>query len=205
MNGYNFTDRVRRALALAREWAARLNHEYVGTEHALLGIISEGEGVASTVLRNLGVEPNSIEQKLLTTIRAGRATGVRVADLPYTSRAKKALELAMQEAKDLNHSYVGTEHLLIGLLAEEKGIAAQVLVDSGVTLDAARSETMRVLGVTGPDRPAALPFPRAEIAPPPGTLPASITLALLYPNGARTVKHFGSPSDAILFLDELGR
>src|SRR6201996_8351200 len=150
MNGYNFTERVRKVLAMAREEAARLHHEYVGTEHILLGLIREGEGVAATVLQNLSVELEDIQQKIEETVKKGKAGQTTGPDLPYTSRAKKVLELAMSEARELNHSYVGTEHLLLGLLREEKGIAAQVLTDAGVNLEAARTETLRLLGTEMP-------------------------------------------------------
>src|SRR5690242_14210236 len=150
MNGYNFTERVRKVLAMAREEAARLHHEYVGTEHILLGLIREGEGVAATVLQNLSVELDEIQQKIEETVKKGKAAQTTGPDLPYTSRAKKVLELAMSEARELNHSYVGTEHLLLGLLREEKGIAAQVLTDAGVNLEAARAETLRILGTEMP-------------------------------------------------------
>jgi ATP-dependent Clp protease ATP-binding subunit ClpC len=150
MNGYNFTERVRKVLAMAREEAARLHHEYVGTEHILLGLIREGEGVAATVLQNLSVELDDIQQKIEETVKKGKAGQTTGPDLPYTSRAKKVLELAMSEARELNHSYVGPEHLLLGLLREEKGIAAQVLTDAGVNLDAARAETLRILGTEMP-------------------------------------------------------
>ena len=146
MNGYNFTDRVRKVLQMAREEAARLHHEYVGTEHILLGLIREGEGVAAAVLTNLGVELEEIQQKIEETVKKGKAAAAAGPELPYTSRAKKVLELAMMEARELNHSYVGTEHLLLGLLREEKGIAAQVLTDAGVTLEQSRAETLRLLG-----------------------------------------------------------
>jgi ATP-dependent Clp protease ATP-binding subunit ClpC len=146
MNGYNFTDRVRKVLQMAREEAARLHHEYVGTEHILLGLIREGEGVAAAVLTNLNVDLDEIQQRIEETVKKGKAPAPEGPDLPYTSRAKKVLELAMSEARELNHSYVGTEHLLLGLLREEKGIAAQVLTDSGVSLEQARAETLRLLG-----------------------------------------------------------
>src|SRR4051812_5487998 len=152
MNGYNFTERVRKVLAMAREEAARLHHEYVGTEHILLGLIREGEGVAATVLQNLSVELDEIQQKIEETVKKGKAAQTTGPDLPYTSRAKKVLELAMSEARELSHSYVGTEHLLLGLLREEKGIAAQVLTDAGVNLDAARAETLRILGTEMPQQ-----------------------------------------------------
>ncbi len=150
MNGYNFTERVRKVLAMAREEAERLRHEYVGTEHILLGLIREGEGVAAAVLQNLSVDLDEIQQKIEDTVKKGKAATATGPDLPYTSRAKKVLELAMAEARDLTHNYVGTEHLLLGLLREEKGIAAQVLTDAGINLDAARAETLRLLGTDMP-------------------------------------------------------
>src|SRR5215467_825519 len=154
MNGYNFTDRVRKVLQMAREEAARLHHEYVGTEHILLGLIREGEGVAAAVLQNLNVDLEEIQRKIEETVKKGKAAAATGPDLPYTSRAKKVLELAMAEARELNHSYVGTEHLMLGLLREEKGIAAQVLTDAGVKLEQARAETLRLLGS---EMPAAAP------------------------------------------------
>jgi ATP-dependent Clp protease ATP-binding subunit ClpC len=169
MNGYNFTERVRKVLAMAREEAARLHHEYVGTEHILLGLIREGEGVAAAVLQNLNVDLDDVTQKIEDTVKKGKAAQATGPDLPYTSRAKKVLELAMAEARDLNHSYVGTEHLLLGLLREEKGIAAQVLTDAGVNLEAARAETLRLLGT---EMPPAGQAPAAEKAAAPAAAPA---------------------------------
>src|SRR5690349_11149077 len=166
MNGYNFTDRVRKVLQMAREEAARLHHEYVGTEHILLGLIREGEGVAAAVLTNLNVDLEDIQQKIEETVKKGKAAAAAGPDLPYTSRAKKVLELAMTEARELNHSYVGTEHLLLGLLREEKGIAAQVLTDAGVNLEQSRAETLRLpgsdmpqasSGTSGGSQPSAAP------------------------------------------------
>jgi carboxymethylenebutenolidase len=146
MNGYNFTERVRKVLALAREQAFHLHHEYVGAEHILLGLIAEGEGIAMTVIRDLSVEPAAVRQRLLEFVKAGGEAVRTGPDLPYTSRAKKVLELAMAEARELSHEYVGTEHLLLGLLREGANIAAQVLIDSGITLDRARAEVLRLLG-----------------------------------------------------------
>jgi ATP-dependent Clp protease ATP-binding subunit ClpC len=142
---YNFTDRVRKVLAMAREEAIRLQHDYVGTEHVLLGLIREGEGVAAAVLSNMNVDLDAVHEGVEESVRPGKAT-IALGELPYTSRAKKVLEYAMAEARELNHSYVGTEHLLLGLLREEKGIAAQVLNSLGVTLEETRSETLRILG-----------------------------------------------------------
>jgi ATP-dependent Clp protease ATP-binding subunit ClpC len=165
MNGYNFTDRVRKVLQMAREEAARLHHEYVGTEHILLGLIREGEGVAAAVLQNLNVDLEEIQQKIEETVKKGKAAAATGPDLPYTSRAKKVLELAMTEARELNHSYVGTEHLLLGLLREEKGIAAQVLTDAGVNLEQSRAETLRLLGSDMPQAPASSSSPTPAAAP----------------------------------------
>ncbi|MGQ0765125.1 MAG: ATP-dependent Clp protease ATP-binding subunit [Gemmatimonadota bacterium] len=169
MNGYNFTERVRKVLQMAREEAQRLHHEYVGTEHILLGLIREGEGVAAAVLQNLSVDLDDVQQKIEDTVKKGKAAQATAPDLPYTSRAKKVLELAMSEARELSHSYVGTEHLLLGLLREEKGIAAQVLTDAGVNLDAARAETLRLLGT---EMPAASSSPAPQAASTPSQSPA---------------------------------
>ena len=175
MNGYNFTDRVRKVLQMAREEAARLHHEYVGTEHILLGLIREGEGVAAAVLQNLNVDLEEIQQKIEETVKKGKAAAAAGPDLPYTSRAKKVLELAMTEARELNHSYVGTEHLLLGLLREEKGIAAQVLTDAGVNLEQSRAETLRLLGS---DMPASAPAAAQAAAASPKSEKKSKTPAL---------------------------
>jgi ATP-dependent Clp protease ATP-binding subunit ClpC len=192
MNGYNFTERVRKVLAMAREEAARLHHEYVGTEHILLGLIREGEGVAATVLQNLDAELDEIQQKIEETVKKGKAAQTTGPDLPYTSRAKKVLDLAMEETRALHHSYVGTEHLLLGLLAEAKGIAAQVLGSFGVTLASARGEVLRILGTE------LAPEPATE--PPRGEKPARIGLTLHYSNGAVVRKSFTSAADAASFL-----
>src|SRR5690606_15293525 len=125
-----------------------------GTEHILLGLIREGEGVAAAVLTNLSVDLDDIQQKIEETVKKGKAAAAAGPDLPYTSRAKKVLELAMTEARELNHSYVGTEHRLLGLLREEKGIAAQVLTDAGVNLEQSRAETLRLLGSDMPQASA---------------------------------------------------
>ena len=153
---YNFTDRVRKVLAMAREEAIRLQHDYVGTEHILLGLIREGEGVAAAVLVKLTVDLNAIHEEVEESVRKGKAT-IALGELPYTSRAKKVLEYAMAEAREMSHSYVGTEHLLLGLLREEKGIAAQVLNSLGVTLETARAETLKILeSDVGPAEPAGI-------------------------------------------------
>ena len=168
MNGYNFTDHVRRVLQLAREEAARLHNEHVGTEHILLGLIREGEGVGAAVLINLNVDLEEISRRIEETVKPGKAGAAAGPDLPYTSRAKKVLEFAMSEARELNDKYVGTEHLLLGVLREEKGIGAQVLREAGVTVEAARSEVLRALGTQRSE---------ASSATPPATPPVPYTPA----------------------------
>ncbi|MGH7556906.1 MAG: ATP-dependent Clp protease ATP-binding subunit [Gemmatimonadota bacterium] len=141
----NFTDRVRKVLSMAREEATRLHHDYVGTEHILLGLIREGEGVAAAILTNLNVDLDELRERIEERVDLGKSD-MTADEVPYTTRAKKVLEFSVAEARSLKHSYVGTEHLLLGLLREEKGIAAQVLEDVGVTIEMARNETIRLLG-----------------------------------------------------------
>jgi DNA-binding transcriptional regulator YhcF (GntR family) len=131
---YDFTDEVRWVLTHARQEAVDLRHDYVGTEHILLALLRQGTGEAATVLQAEAVNAEEVRQKVLESVRAGRATAA-LGQLPYTSRGKKVLEYAMAAARELNHSYVGTEHLLLGLLREEKGIAAQALRSFGVMYD----------------------------------------------------------------------
>ena len=147
MKGYNFTERVRKVLAQSREQAFQLRHEYVGTEHLLLGLISDQEGVAIAVLRHFEIDFDAIRRRIEAAVKTGEPSDrFPETDLPYTSRAKKVLEFSMAEARELNHSYVGTEHLLLGILREEKGIGAMVLCEAGLSLDTARSEILRLLG-----------------------------------------------------------
>ncbi len=160
---YNFTDRVRKVLAMAREEAIRLQHDYVGTEHVLLGLIREGEGVAAAVLTNLAADLDEIQRLVEQHVRKGKSTAT-IGELPYTSRAKKVLEYAMAEARELNHSYVGTEHLLLGLLREEKGLAAKVLGELGIGLEDARSETLKLLGTEMPSSGSSSPSSGANPA-----------------------------------------
>ncbi|MBC8087542.1 MAG: hypothetical protein H7Z40_09755 [Phycisphaerae bacterium] len=143
---YNFTARIRNVLSMAREEAARLDHEYVGTEHLLLAIVREGEGVATAVLQALGADLRDIKQAVEKNVRRGNHDPEASPDLPYTTRSKKVLELTMAEAEKLQHSYVGTDHLLLGLIAEGKGVGAQVLAEAGITYEKALAETRRQLG-----------------------------------------------------------
>ncbi len=146
MSGFNFTDRVRWVLQAAREEAARLRNGFVGTEHLLLALVRDRGGVAQRVLLSFQADLEGIRRAVESKLKPGESAIAERQDLPYTSSAKKVLELAMSEARELNHRYVGTEHLLLGLLLEEKGVAAQVLTEAGVTLERARAETLRLLG-----------------------------------------------------------
>ena len=136
MPGYNFTEDVRSVLATARAEATRLRHEYVGTEHMLLGYTAPAQGTSAQLLERVGARPNAVRAAIEHIIRPGLPAAGHRDDLPYTSRAKKVLELAMTEARDRHHNYVGLEHLLLGIIREGKGIAAQVLAQHGVAADA---------------------------------------------------------------------
>jgi putative membrane protein len=138
MNGYNFTTGVRRALTAAREAAARLHHDYVSTEHILLGLIATKDQSGSMLLEALAIDVDALRLVAESAVKHGTVGGRTGPDLPYTSRAKKCLEFAMVEARERRDSYVGTGHLLAGLLREERGIAAQVLTYNGVTIEAVR-------------------------------------------------------------------
>src|SRR4249919_1446010 len=138
-----FTERARKVLQLAQEEAQRFNHNYVGTEHLLLGLVREGEGVAAKVLGNLGVELNKVRSAVEFII--GRGDRTVAGDIGLTPRAKKVIELSVDEARRLNHHYIGTEHLLLGLVREGEGIAAGVLESLGVSLDKVRSQVIYVL------------------------------------------------------------
>ena len=139
-----FTERARRVLTLAQEEAQRFNHNYIGTEHLLLGLVREGEGVASKVLANLGVELNKVRSAVEFII--GRGDRPVTGEIGLTPRAKKVIELAVDEARRLGHHYIGTEHLLLGLVREGEGIAAGVLESLGVSLEKVRAEVTRILG-----------------------------------------------------------
>ena len=142
-----FTERARKVLSYAQEEAQRFQHNYIGTEHLLLGLVREGEGVAAKVLGNLGVELNKVRSAVEFII--GRGDRIVLGEIGLTPRAKKVIELAVDEARRLNHHYIGTEHLLLGLVREGEGIAAGVLVSMGVNLEKVRTQTIQVLGLPG--------------------------------------------------------
>ena len=140
-----FTDRARKVIALANQEAQRFNHEYVGTEHVLLGLVKEGTGVGANVLKNLDVDLHKVRMQVERIVKSGPEMAP-MGRLPQTPRAKKVLEYAIEEAKALNHNYVGTEHLLLGLLREQEGVAAQVLMNMGLKLEKVRDEVLNLLG-----------------------------------------------------------
>ncbi|MFM8980556.1 MAG: ATP-dependent Clp protease ATP-binding subunit [Planctomycetia bacterium] len=149
-----FTDRARRVMALARQEAQRFNHDYIGTEHILLGLVQEGSGVAASVLKNLDIDLKKIRHEVEKLVSSG-TTMVTMGQLPFTPRAKKVLELSLEEASALGHTYIGTEHLLLGLIRENEGIAAQVLRNLKVKLEDVRDEVLELLGAdpSEPDQP----------------------------------------------------
>ncbi len=140
-----FTDRARKVMALANQEAQRFNHEYIGTEHVLLGLVKEGSGVGANVLKNLDVDLRKVRLEVEKLVKAGPEM-VTMGKLPQTPRAKKVIEYAIEEARNLNHNYVGTEHLLLGLLREHDGVAAQVLMNLGLKLEQVREEVLNLLG-----------------------------------------------------------
>ncbi|MDP2044071.1 MAG: ATP-dependent Clp protease ATP-binding subunit [Candidatus Omnitrophota bacterium] len=144
-----FTERARKVIILAKEEARRFNHDYIGTEHILLGLIREGEGVAAAVLQKLGISLENIRLEIEKLVQPGPTTQI-IGDIPFTPRAKKALELAAEEARSLGHNYIGTEHLLLGLIREGEGIASQVLLNLGMDLNSVRNEVMELLGAALP-------------------------------------------------------
>jgi len=132
-------------MQLANQEAQRFNHEYIGTEHVLLGLIKEGSGVAANVLKNLDVDLRKIRLEVEKLVQSGPDM-VTMGKLPQTPRAKKVIEYSMEEARNLNHNYVGTEHILLGLLREQEGVAAQVLMNLGLKLEEVREEVLNLLG-----------------------------------------------------------
>jgi ATP-dependent Clp protease ATP-binding subunit ClpC len=158
------TDRARKVMALANQEAQRFNHEYIGTEHILLGLVKEGSGVGANVLKNLGIDLRKVRLEVEKLVKSGPEM-VTMGKLPQTPRAKKVIEYAIEEARNLNHNYVGTEHLLLGLLREQDGVAAQVLLNLGLKLEEVREEVLNLLGAGG-DSEQENPPQAAEAAAP---------------------------------------
>jgi ATP-dependent Clp protease ATP-binding subunit ClpC len=160
-----FTDRARRVLTLAQEEARLLNHSFIGTEHILLGLLSEGDGLGAEALRSLGVSSDVVRGKVEEIV--GASLSMANGSPPFTPRAKKVLELALREALQRNHSYIGTEHILLGLVQEGEGVAATVLVSLGVSLPGVRHAVDDLM--TGRSEPPAGGLVGASISsPPPG-------------------------------------
>src|SRR5881396_1128241 len=160
-----FTDRARRVVVLAQEEARMLNHNYIGTEHILLGLIHEGEGVAAKALESLSISLEAVRQQVEEIIGQGQAAPT--GHIPFTPRAKKVLELSLREALQLGHNYIGTEHILLGLIREGEGVAAQVLVKLGADLGKVRQQVIALLqgyqgGAAGKE---GVPGPSGEQAP----------------------------------------
>ena len=162
-----FTDRARRVVVLAQEEARMLNHNYIGTEHILLGLIHEGEGVAAKALESLGISLEAVREQVQEII--GQGQQAPTGHIPFTPRAKKVLELSLREALQLGHNYIGTEHILLGLIREGEGVAAQVLVKLGADLNRVRQQVIQLLsGYQGKEGSARAPASAARPrAPPP--------------------------------------
>ena len=138
-----FTDRARQTLILARQEARAHNHDHIDTEHLLLGVLGAGESTAGKVLESLGISPETIRQQVEKTIRRGRKT---VSErIPFTAQAKKVIELSLREALQLGHNYIGTEHILLGLISEGQGVAAKALAAPGITLEAVRQQVEEII------------------------------------------------------------
>ena len=138
------TDRAKKIMALANQEAQRFNHEYLGTEHILLGLVKEGSCVGAQVLKNLKIDLRQVRTKVEELIKKGPEMAV-MGNLPKTPRAKKVIEYAIEEARNLKHGWVGSEHLLLGLLREQDGVAAQVLIALGLNLEKVRKEVLRTV------------------------------------------------------------
>jgi ATP-dependent Clp protease ATP-binding subunit ClpC len=138
-----FTDRARRVVVLAQEEARLLNHNYIGTEHILLGLVHEGEGVAAKAMEAMEISLEAVRQQVEEII--GRGETAPSGHIPFTPRAKKVLELSLRESLQLGHDYIGTEHILLGLLREGEGVAAQVLVRLGADLNRVRQQVLQLL------------------------------------------------------------
>jgi ATP-dependent Clp protease ATP-binding subunit ClpC len=196
--GYDFTQRVRDALIKAREEAHRRNHEYVGTEHLLLGLLEEEDALVMDVLENLGARPWEIHAAIERVVKNGLPTmRARLPDLPYEARARVVLDQAIAVAHEFGDGYVGTQHLLLGLIRERQGVAAQALLEAGLTEPTLRREIVRLL--QGEGVAAALDIDvadrRDELQ-----VPLSIAVEVRYEDGTLAKKVFTSPTEAIGFL-----
>src|SRR5260370_9952316 len=157
-----FTDRARRAIVQAQHEARMLDHGWIGTEHLLLGLLHEGEGVAAKALESMGISLDAMRQAVVGVIGRGEQPPPESGHIPFTPRSKKVLELSLREARELGHSYIGTEHILLALIREGDGVAAQILVRAGVSLERARRRVIELLsGARAESVPVSLPEPAA--------------------------------------------
>ncbi len=156
-----FTERARKVLALAQEEAQRLQHHYIGTEHLLLGLLREGDGVAARVLHNLGIDINKARSGVEFLI--GHGDRIVLGEIGLTPRAKKVIELAIDEARKLNHHYIGTEHLLLGIMREGEGVAVGLLESLGANIEKVRTQTILVLKGSGAHVLPPVPVAAAEL------------------------------------------
>ena len=203
MGGYDFTTRVRSALNRARDEARRHQHQYVGTEHLILGLLGEDDTLVSDALEKLGVTPLALRTQVEDRIPIPTPDALRRSsiDLPYTSRARVVLEQAMAAARELNDGYVGTQHLLLGLIRESHGIAAQALLATGITEPAIREEMQKILA-GGP----VVGEVAAEIYQPSDTqIPIRIEVEVRYGDGSLAKRVFASTDEAIGFLSDKAR
>ena len=203
MGGYDFTNRVRGALIRAREEAQRRHHEHVGTEHLLLGLLGEEDGLVMDVLENLGANPMVLQQAVEQRLTDGVPSRVKtIPDLPYTQRARVVLDQAISAAHEFGDGYVGTQHLLLGLMLERQGIAAQTMTAAGLIEPTLRREIVRLL--QGEGVAAMLDDAPAESSD--TQVPLSIGVEVRYEDGTLAKKTFASKDAAIGFLrDKSGR
>ena len=203
LSGYDFTNRVRGALIKAREEAHRRNHEHVGTEHLMLGLLEEDDALVMDVLENLGAKPIEIQSAVEQVIQNGQPNArTRLPDLPYTPRARIVLDQAIAVAHEFGDGYVGTQHLLLGLIRERQGVAAQALTAAGLTEPKLRREIVRLL--QGEGVAAALDIDISE-RPPDTQVPLSVAVEVRYEDGTLAKKIFRTPTEAIGFLRDKSR
>jgi ATP-dependent Clp protease ATP-binding subunit ClpC len=202
LGGYDFTNRVRGALIKAREEAQRRNHEHVGTEHLMLGLLTEEDALVMDVLDNLGANPMALQQAVEQRVSNGRPVrGKAIADLPYSPRARVVLDQAIAVAHEFGDGYVGTQHLLLGLIRERHGIAAQALADAGLTEPRLRREIVRLLQGEG----VAAMLDDVEPERTETQVPLSIAVEVRYEDGTLAKKIFASKDAAIGFLRDKQR
>jgi ATP-dependent Clp protease ATP-binding subunit ClpA len=200
--GYDFTNRVRGALIKAREEAHRRHHDYVGTEHLLLGLLEEDDALVMDVLENLGVQPFAIQTTIERVVQNGQPNPRdRMPDLPYTSRARVVLDQAIAVAHEFGDGYVGTQHLILGLIRERQGIAAQALASAGLTEASLRREIVRLLQGEGVAAALDIDSDRRDET----QVPLSIAVEVRYEDGSLAKKIFTTPTEAIGFLRERAR